>query len=293
MGHIIGKDIYKNLGEKIDNLTVRVPWNESLYLILKELYSMEEADVVVKMPYGLADLDKIAKVTEYEKTKLQKILDSLCSKGLVVDIWRGDKYIYMISPMVVGIFEFTLMRTGEDIDIKKWAGLLNDYIKKDDSFFVANFGDDQKISIGRTLPHEEVISSSGYVEVMNYEKATSIIEAANKYSIGLCACRRKASTLGEKECDVPVDTCASFDNAADYLIRHDMAKEVSKTEMLENLAISKKSGLVLHADNVQRRVSFICSCCGCCCAVLLGIKKYGCPNVVFTSTFIANVDEDT
>ena len=37
MGHMVGKDIYKSLGKKIDNLTVRVKHNETFYKIIKEL----------------------------------------------------------------------------------------------------------------------------------------------------------------------------------------------------------------------------------------------------------------
>ena len=57
MGHIIGKeDIYTKLGQKIDSLQTRAPWSKAFYEILKELYSTEEADVVVKMPFGLSTL---------------------------------------------------------------------------------------------------------------------------------------------------------------------------------------------------------------------------------------------
>lgn len=49
--------------------------------------------------------------------------------------------------------------------------------------------------------------------------------------------------------------------------------------------------LVLCADNVKKDVSFICHCCKCCCNVLLGISKFGYPNVVVTSSFIAQRDE--
>jgi len=51
MRHIVGKDVlYRKLGRKIDGLTVRVPWNETLHEILKELYITEEADLIIKMP---------------------------------------------------------------------------------------------------------------------------------------------------------------------------------------------------------------------------------------------------
>ena len=58
MGHLAGKDTYRKLGKKIDGLTCRAPWNDTLYKILKELYTSEEAEFIIKMPYSLASLDQ-------------------------------------------------------------------------------------------------------------------------------------------------------------------------------------------------------------------------------------------
>lgn len=290
MGHIIGKDVYKKLGEKIDALTMRAPWNDALYNILRELYSLEEAEILVKMPYGMSNLERITKMTQYEKPELRKILDNLCLKGLVIDFWIHDEYHYMLSPMVIGIFEFTMMRTGENLHSKKWARLFHDYLHGDDSFLAANYGNGEEITIMRALPYEDAINSSEYIEVLDYEKATSIVENANTFSIGLCSCRHEKLHVGEKTCDVPLESCTSFGVAAEYLIRHNLAKEASKSEVLEGIARSKEQGLVLNADNVQRNVTYICHCCKCCCNVLLGISKHGYSNVVVTSSFLAEVD---
>jgi ferredoxin len=74
------------------------------------------------------------------------------------------------------------------------------------------------------------------------------------------------------------------------MVRHGFAREVSKTEMLENVARSRELGLVINADNVQRNVSFFCHCCGCCCHVLEGVSRFGYANAVVTSSFIAASD---
>jgi hypothetical protein len=71
--------IYRRLGEKINSLTVKASWNETLYTILKELYTPEEAELSVKMPYILSTLDRIAKTTGLEKTHVRTILERLCN----------------------------------------------------------------------------------------------------------------------------------------------------------------------------------------------------------------------
>jgi ferredoxin len=289
---MVGKDIYRKLGHKIDGSITRAPWNDTFHTILKELYTTEEADLIVKMPYGMASLDKIAQVTGYDKIRLQTLLDGLCEKGLVLDVGARGRFLYTVSPLIIGIFEFTMMRTRGELNSKEWAKLFHEYLSDPDTFYKANCGHGEKVSPLRTLPHEGTIAEDGFVEVLDYEKATAITEEAKKYAIGICSCRHEKMHLGEKECDVPLETCSTFGASADIMIRHGFAKEVSREEMLENNARSREMGLVFCADNVKQNVSFICHCCSCCCNVLLGVSRFGYPNVVVTSNYIAKVDDD-
>jgi Pyruvate/2-oxoacid:ferredoxin oxidoreductase delta subunit len=291
MGHLVGKDLYHKLGKKIDGLTAHAPWNDKLYAILKELYTPDEAELIVRMPYGLSTLDRIEKAVPFDRARLEHLLAGLSEKGLVLDVWAKGKYHYVISPLIVGIFEFTMMRTRGELNTKEWARLFNTYLQ-DGAFYRANCGRGQTISPLRTLPHEEALDDSAHVEILDYEKAGSIIENARKLAIGICSCRHEKLHVGEKRCDIPLETCTSFDGAADVLIKHGMAKEVSREEMRDNLASSREKGLVLCGDNVRNNVSFICHCCSCCCNVLLGVSRFGYPNVVVTSNYIARIDTD-
>jgi ferredoxin len=297
MAHSNIKNIYRRLGKKIDGLPTRVPWNGALYDILKELYTPQEAEVLVRMPYGLSSFERVARVTRFDETSLRTALDSLCDKGLVFDVWVKDQYRYMPAPLAVGIFEMTMMRTRGELEYPKWAKLFHEYMQGDDSFYAANFKHRQKISIMRTLPHEEAIDEAGlgepgFVEVLDYEKASAIVADSGKFAIGLCSCRHEKFHVGEKSCKVPLETCSSFGSSAEILIRHGMAREVSKSEMLENIARSKELKLALTADNVQQNVGFICHCCGCCCNLMLGISEHGYPNTIVTSNYISKIDQE-
>ena len=292
MGHANAKDIYRALGDKIDALSLRAPWNDALHAILTELYSEEEADLVIRMPYTLASLSRLERVTRIESSKLRTLLEGLATKGLVIDLCVRDNFYYMPAPMVIGIFEFTMMRTGPDLDSKKWAKLFNDYLHGSEDFLAKNFGGSQKVSVMRSLPHEGAVRPQEYVEVLHYEKATAIVEAADRFSIGICSCRHEKEHLGEKQCKARLSKCSSFGPAADYLVRHNLARSASKTEMLENIAESKEMGLVLNADNVQRNVTYMCHCCSDCCNVLLGVSRHGFPSTLVTSSFIAQPDQE-
>ncbi len=290
MGHLGPKELYLKLGDSIDALGTRVPRNQTLNNILKELYTPEEAGIVSTMPYGLANLDRISALTGFEPARLQKILEALAQKGLVIDIWVNNEYHYMPSPMVIGIFEFTMMRTRGNLDYKKWAGMFNEYLNGE--FFDANFGDGQVVSLMRSIPHEGSIEETEYTEILDYEKAESIIRDHESFSIGICSCRHKKKHAGIKECDMPLNTCSTFGYAADYWIRNKLAKKVSRTEMLENIARSKELGLAFCGDNVKNNVTFICHCCKCCCVALSGISKHGYANAVVTSNYIAQCHDE-
>lgn len=244
------------------------------------------------MPYGMSTLNRIAEVTGYKHDRLKGLLKNMADKGLVLDIGTGDKCQYILSPLVIGIYEFTMMRTKGELNHKEWARLFHEYLSDKNTFYAANLSHNEKISPLRTLPHEEAIDESEYVEILDYEKASAIVDDAKKFAVGICSCRHEKYHLGQKECNIPLETCSTFDASADYLIRHDMAKEISKGEMLDLLAKSKEMGLVFCADNVQKNISFICHCCGCCCNVLLGISRFGYPNMVVTSNYIAQSDSD-
>ncbi|MEZ4598962.1 MAG: 4Fe-4S binding protein [Syntrophotaleaceae bacterium] len=292
MGHLVGKDLYRRLGEKVDNLSVRAPWNDTLYAILKELYSAEEAELVVKMPYSLTPLDRLGRLTRLPEDRLRTLLDGLADKGLVLDLWVEDGYRYVPSPMVVGLFEFSMMRIGPDVDSKKLAGLFQQYLSEERGFARDNFAEDKQVSILRSLPHEEAFREGEYLEVLDYEKVDALLAAAERFAIGICSCRHTHLHTGTKECDVPLESCTSFDSAADYLIRHNLAKEISRSEMRDHFARSRDLGLVLNADNVQRNITFVCHCCKCCCHPLNGIRLLGYPHCVITSNYIAAVDAD-
>jgi Pyruvate/2-oxoacid:ferredoxin oxidoreductase delta subunit len=292
MGHLSSKDIYKSLGNKIDNLTIRTPYNKTLHEILKSLYTLEEAELIVNMPYSLSRLERVAESTKKNIALTERLLNKLCSKGLVIDLVIKDERHYIPSPFVIGIFEFSMMRSGPDVDTKKLAHLFHEYMSSTDLFFAANLNKGEKIALARTVPHMLSEEDDAFVEVLDYERASEIVETSNKISLGVCSCRHEKMHLDEKLCDIPLESCTSFGSAADYLIRNNLAKEITKEEMKDLLVRSREKGLVLNADNVKKNVSFICHCCGCCCHMLQGISKFGYANTVMSSSLFPEIDAE-
>ena len=287
MGHMVAKDIYGSLGQKIDNLTVRTPQTETFHAMLRELYSPEEAELIVGMPFALSTLDRIARVTGRDRNEIEPLLTRLCDKGLVVDLLLGGSYRYMPAPFVIGIFEFTMMRmSGDDPDIGKLSKLFSDYFHEGD-FYAANCRDGQQVTVARALPHLDDLGD--HVEILDYERVERIIDEAACFSVGVCSCRHKKHHAGEQVCKVPLETCTSFGRAADYLVRHHMARPISRSEMRDIVQRSKDLKLVFSVDNVQKQPAFLCHCCGCCCDIMEGINRHGYPNAIVSSSLMPRV----
>ncbi|MBY8994619.1 MAG: 4Fe-4S binding protein, partial [Candidatus Heimdallarchaeota archaeon] len=120
----------------------------------------------------------------------------------------------------------------------------------------------------------ETIRPEDYSEILDYERATKVIETAECITVGTCYCRHKMEHKG-KACDQPQDVCLTFNGAAKSLSKHGIAKEISKEEAMKILNRVVELGLVQIGDNVRNEVAWICNCCGCCCEAILAYKRLG------------------
>ena len=289
MGHLVGKDAVRRYGEKLDRMSMRAPWSETLGEILSRLLTPDEVQLLLVMPWGLSSVERIARTAGMPAAAVLAALERLADKGLVIDILVGETMHYTPSPMVVGIFEFSMMRRDAAADSATMARLFAEYLGEGD-FFAANFGHGERVSVLRALPHQEALGD--HVEVLDYEKASAIVAGSDRFALGVCACRHERMHTTGRECTGPLEVCTSIGVAADLAIRHGFCREASRSEMVDNLARSRDEGLVLCADNTQRHVSFICHCCSCCCHVLRAINDHGYSNALVTSSFIARSEHE-
>jgi len=109
--------------------------------------------------------------------------------------------------------------------------------------------------------------------------------------VSICTCRHKASHLGTA-CEQPQKVCLSLNFAAESLVRNGMAESITDAEEMRVLEDCREKGLVQIGDNVQRRLTYICNCCGCCCEMIGAIKRFDLTGAVVTSNWIMEVDAE-
>jgi ferredoxin len=179
------------------------------------------------------------------------------------------------------------MRTRDDLPMAELARLFDEYMSVDDRFTRSVFRG--QTQIGRSLVREEALPDGDHTEILDWERASHIVRSASSVAVSLCTCRHKASHLGEA-CDAPQRNCLSLNYAADAVIRCGLAQPATTDQALRILEESKEAGLAQTGDNVQRKVTYICNCCGCCCGMIQAIKHYGIRNAIVSSNWIMAVD---
>jgi Pyruvate/2-oxoacid:ferredoxin oxidoreductase delta subunit len=262
------------------------PASEALYKILEILFTAEEAEKVSLLPVMPFIVSEAAKRWCIEEVEAKKILNELASKGLLLDMDNHGVQTYVLAPTMAGFFEFALMRTDGRFDRKILSELFYHYINEEDDFVEKVLM--QKTPIARTMVHEHTIQNKDQSEVLDYERATHIINSASCITVGTCYCRHKMEHLG-KACQAPQDVCLTFNTAAESLSKHKIAKKISKEEALAVLDRCVDYGLVQIGDNVQNQVNWMCNCCGCCCEAIQAYKKIGYRRKL-NSNFFAKFD---
>lgn len=288
MSHITAKSAYKSLEERLNKFPQGVPPSKALYDILSILFTEKEARLVAQLPIKPFRVKTAANIWSVSENEALKILDTLASKAILLDLEddKGKKYI--LPPPMAGFFEFAMMRTRNDIDQKLLGELYYQYMNEEEDFIKDLFYS-AETKLGRVYVQEEVLSKDNEVTILDYERATHIIETASHIGISMCYCRHKMEHVG-KACDAPMDICMTFNSTANSLIKHNFARKVDKSECKELLHQAYEANLVQCGENVRQGVNFICNCCGCCCEALVAARKFGNLHPVATSSFIPDID---
>lgn len=290
MGHLNAKNHYMNLRERLDKNSIGAPDTKAVFDVLSIIFTEEEARIASMMPMKFTSVYGIAKRVGMTPQDLQPILDRMADKGQMYDFTFGDKMLYMLPPTIVGLFEFSMMRARQDFDQKKLANALHEVLVGDPAF-ISSIKDIKSFPL-RVTAHESSMDPSSFTQVLDYERASVMLENAGDWAVSLCHCRHVMQHKGEDCQKFGMDTCLSIGMAPDWIVRHNLGRRIGKNEAMDLLAASQEAGLVNMLDNVRKNPSFMCNCCGCCCGVLAGYKKFKDFEPIFSSNFIATIDNE-
>lgn len=288
MGHIVNPDReYRLLQERLDRNVTGAPDSPVLMKILKLLFSPGEAELARHIPTRFISSEVLSHKLGTPADELGQKMIEMARRGLVIDIEQNGQRYLSLSPVVAGFFEFTFMRTRDDLPMGELARLFDEYTHENDRF--SRSVHQGQTQIGRSLIREEALPEEDHTEILDWERASYIIGSASSVGVSLCSCRHKASHLG-KACDRPQQNCLSLNYAAEILIRNGIAEPITNDKAMRILEECKEAGLAQTGDNVQHKVTYICNCCACCCGTIEAIKTFDIRNAIVTSNWVMEVD---
>lgn len=288
MAHLTPRSSYRQLSERLNRFPQGAPPSDLLYRILALLFSEREAELVAKLPIRPFSAEQAAQTWNMSATAAEQVLQKLSGRALLVDILQNGRHEYVLPPPMAGFFEFALMRVRDDLDQKLLSELYEEYVTVEEDFIKQLFLTG-KTQMGRVFVQEGVVSREHALHVLDYEKATEVIETATDIGVGLCYCRHKREHQG-RACSAEMEICMTFNSVASSLIRHGHVRRIDQVEGKELLHKAWEQNLVQFGENVQQGVNFICNCCPCCCEAMLAAQRFGHLHPVHTSNFLAQVE---
>lgn len=288
MGHIVNPEQqYRLLQQRLDRNVTGAPKSPTFTRILQLLFSPDEAEIARQIPSQPISLNIISRKLNIPLDELSDKMTDMAQRGLVIDMDRNGRRYVALPPVVIGFFEYTFMRTREDAPMKELAQLFDDYMTQDDRFARSVFSG--QTQLGRSLVHEESLPEDDFTEILDWERVSQIIQSATSIGVSLCACRHKKSLL-DKACERPQKTCLTLNYGAEVMIRSGLADRITTADGMRILEECKEAGMAQTGDNVQRKMTYICNCCGCCCGMMEAINTCNIQNAIVSSNWIMQVN---
>jgi electron transport complex protein RnfB len=257
------------------------------YEMARALFAPEEARLAAATPKGLFTAEQLAQTLDESREELTSVLETMADKGLCFALDMNGTRTYALLPLVPGIFEFQFMRGTSTEEDLKLAKLIHAYKEAYDAIHGI-----PKV----TFPGARVITVNEKIETGNkihtYDQVSAYVESSDPISVSTCYCRHEAELLDPNDtCGKPNEVCMTFGMGAQYLIDHDMGRELSKREALEVLRRAEEAGLV-HVGMNHQNLSFVCNCCADHCIGLTTALAQPKPGLALNSGFQPRIDQD-
>ncbi len=274
----MNEDVYYKLAKILDTLPSGFPSTEDGLEIrlLKKLFTPEQADLFNDLKLTLETADQVAERTGRSSEGLKDKLDEMVTLGLILGADLEGTIYYRMQPWVIGIYELLSDRLDKEL-----ATMCEEY----NALFMPGFLNINP-PLFHTIPVKKEIQN--LQQALPYQQVSALIESNASYAVGDCICKKSKDIL-EKGCDKPKEVCLAFAPLPGFFDDFFWGRAISKEEVYEVLKKSEEAGLVHLTHNVENGQYFICNCCGCCCAILTTINKYGDSNCI-NSHFYAEID---
>ncbi len=143
----------------------------------------------------------------------------------------------------------------------------------------------------RVIPIEESIK--GETRRASFEEVSKYLNEHDLFSVSDCSCRTSREIMGEGCGHLKEDMCIQMGHAAEYYIRTNRGRQISREEAFEIIKKAEDNGLMHSIPNTDGpgKTHAICNCCGCSCFAMRIAGMFTNPDMV-RSNYVSKVDEE-
>lgn len=270
----------------------KIDANAPEYYSLAGSISDEECDFLLAM--GLRKL----RSDSYMSTKLKwnilrvhSIADHLGYLGTIrTDLKKDGSYEYFLPIFAPGLLEIMVIspNANEHPEIRRaFNEYTHDRLQTMASMLPNGYGLMRVIPIRRSLPKGKPVDERDDIDYY--------LNKYNRFSIGPCSCRTCRAELGEGCGHLAKDRCLKLGKAADYFIRTNKDRELTREEAKQLLENCENEGLMHCIPSIEGikygNTTAICNCCGCSCFGLRPAEEFK-TNEAVASNYRCEIDSD-
>jgi len=269
-GEEVYRELSKKLGAEHSNIVPKL-WSI--------VCSTEEAEMINAMP---ATAEELASRFGKSLEQIQNMLQALFHKGVVFEAVKQGKTTYRMPRHIVQFHDATTLWKEAPQEL---LTLWRQYTKEEYPQIPALLTAIKAPPFFRVVPINEKIETRS--QVLDYEDAAKIIDAASVMAVTKCPCR-----MIMHKCDKPLEVCLQLNRGAEYAIKRGTGRQVDAGEAKNILRMCEEKGLVHLTENKAGVGAVICNCCRCCCIGLPYAKKAETSGMLVPSRYLATVDAD-
>lgn len=280
------EDIYRELQIHLDKLAVGFPETDSgvEIRVLKHLFIPIEAGIASKLgqvPETVNRIYRRVKKIVKSKEELKKHLESMDKNGAIFGKKKGRKAYYRNQILAVGMYEYQINRVTKEF--------MEDMVQYLDESFGSELTS-TNVYQSRIIPVEKILLHNN--QIYSFDDVRYLIKKSKKIAVADCICRIGYDRMGKKCKQTELrESCLIFGGPANYYSNHGFGRRITKDEALVIIKKAEEEGLVLQVGN-SRKMSFICTCCQCCCGALISAKRLPKSAEFYKNNYFAEINPE-
>lgn len=270
----------------------KIDANAPEYYSLAGSVSDTECDFLLSMGLRKIRTDSyMAEKLRWPIEKVHEIADHLGYLGTIrTDLCKDGHYEYFLPIFAPGLLEIMVISPNakDHPEIRRaFNEYTHDRLQTMASMLPNGYGLMRVIPIKRSLPKGEPVDERDDIEYY--------LNKYDRFSIGPCSCRTCRTELGEGCGHLAEDRCLKLGKAADYFIRTNKDREVTREEAREIIEKCEDEGLMHCIPSIEGikygNTTAICDCCGCACFGLRPAEEFK-TNEAVASNYRCEINSD-